>query len=50
VVDKFFVRVQAVHLTASYQENVGAERREIIAAVVVVVLDCEGFLLLLFRF
>ena len=50
VVDELFVRVKAVHLTASDQENVGAERREIIAAVVVVVLDCEGFLLLLFRF
>jgi hypothetical protein len=50
VVDEFFVRVKAVHLTASDQENVGAERREIIAAVVVVVLDCEGLLLLLFRF
>jgi hypothetical protein len=51
VVDELFVRVKAVHLTASDQEDVGAERREIFATVVIVVFDGEGFLLLLlFRF
>jgi hypothetical protein len=50
MVNEFFVRVQAVGLSAPDQQGVGAERREIVATIIGVVFDGKSVLLLLFRF